>query len=93
MTPDELAQECKRVIENEYGMNMLCLVIPGPPPRGQKVRLDRTSRRKCPMGDIANWMNDPPRVVAYFNAVDVLAWLVARGLVTVDAHISPRGQL
>lgn len=87
MTPHELALECKRVIESEHGLRFVCLTIPGPPPRGERVRLDRTSRRKCPMGEVANWQDDPPRTVAYFDAVEVLAWLAARGLVQVDARV------
>jgi hypothetical protein len=86
VTPRELARECKRVIDSEHGLNKVFLTIPGPPPRGQRVRLDRTSRRKCPMGEVANWQDNPPRTVAYFDALDVLAWLAANGLVDVAAE-------
>jgi len=37
------------------------------------------------MGEVANWHDNPPRTVAYFDAIDVLAWLHAKGLVNVDA--------
>lgn len=84
MTPLDLALDCKRVIEG--GMKRVLLVIPGPPPRGERIRLDRTSRRKCPLGEVANWQDDPPRTVAYFDAVEVLAWMHANGLVKVDAR-------
>lgn len=85
MTPHELALECKRAIESEHGLGKLSLVVPGPPPRGERVRLDRSSRRRCPMGEVLNWQDDPPRTVALFDAIDVLAWLAARGLVEVEA--------
>ena len=93
MTPVEMALECKRVIESDLGIKMIFLVVPGPPPRGPRVRLDRTTRRKCPMGTIANWQGDPPRTVAYFDAIEVLAWLAARGLVEVDVSSWPRLQV
>lgn len=83
MKPMELALECKRVIESEHGLRYVCLVVPGPPPRGERIRLDRTSRRKCPMGEVASWTEKG--TVALFDAVEVLAWLCARGLVKVEA--------
>lgn len=86
MTPSELAAECKRVVESEHGLRRVCLVVPGPPPRGKRVRLDRTSRRKCPMGEVVSWQDNPPRTVALFDAIEVLAWLHARGLVAVDVR-------
>ena len=82
MTPMELVLECKRVIESEHGINKVCLVIPGTP-RGLTVRLDRASRRKCPMGEVVDWKDNPPRVVAYFDAIEVLAWL------TVHMKVEP----
>lgn len=84
MSPLELALECKRVIESPHGLSLIQLVIPGPPTRGERIRLDRTSRKKCPMGEVANWQDNPPRTVAWFKAIEVLAWLVARGLVQCD---------
>ena len=87
MTPHGLALECERVIE--FGLDRLCLVVPGPPPRGARVRLDRTSRKRCPMGEVMNWQHDPPRTVALFDALEVLAWLAARGLVQVETQTAP----
>jgi hypothetical protein len=84
VTPMELALECKRVIESEHGLTKVCLVVAGPPPRGERIRLDRTSRKKCPMGEPANWTERG--TVAYFDAVEVLAWLAARGLVQVEVQ-------
>lgn len=84
VTPMELALECKRVVED--GRRTVTIVVPGPPPRGQRVRLVRTNRRKCPMGEVADWMDDPPRTVGLFDAYEVLAWLSALGLVTVDVR-------
>lgn len=89
MSPYDLAMECKRVVESEFGLNKVCLVVPGPPPKGERVRLDRTTRRKCPMGEIANWQDDPPRTVAYFDAIEVLAWLHTQGLIHVDVQRKP----
>lgn len=73
MKPTELAEACQRAIDT--GLSRVLLVIPGPPPRGERVRIDRSNRRKCPMGEIANWQDNPPRTVAYFDAAEVLAWL------------------
>lgn len=87
MTPMELALECKRIIESPHGLTQVLLVVPGPPPRGARIRLDRTSRRKCPMGEPVNWLDGPPRTVAYFDAVEVLAWLAALGLVEVSTEV------
>ena len=92
MKPNELALECKRVIESEFGLTKVCLVVPGPPPRGERIRLDRTTRKRCPMGEVANWQDNPPRTVAYFDAVDVLAWLAASGAVEVEARVKEGGR-
>lgn len=88
MTPTDLALECKRVIEG--GMTYVQLVVPGGPPRGERIRLDRATRGSCPMGSVINWNNNPPRTVAAFKALDVLAWLAARGLVEVVAKEQDR---
>lgn len=85
MRPRDLAQQCADVLAQ--GLSRVSLVIPGGPPRGHRIRLDRTSRRKCPMGEVMNWQDDPPRTVASFDALDVLAWLAANGLVRVDARV------
>ena len=81
----DLALECSRVIESGT-MTKVCLVVPGPPPRGRRVRIDRGSgnRRRCPMGEVANWQDNPPRTVAYFDALEVLAWLAAIGAIEVS---------
>ena len=90
MTPHELAQQCATAIES--GLRQVCIVVPGPPPRGERVRLDRASRRKCPMGEVVGWRDDPPRTVAYFDAMDVLAWLAASGAVEVEARVKEGGR-
>lgn len=83
MTPTELAMECKRVIESPNGLTKVLLVIPGPPPRGARIRLDRSkSRKRCPMGEVVNYA-EGRGTCAYFDAIDVLAWLAARGLAKV----------
>lgn len=86
MTPIDLANECKRVIESEYKLRFVTLIVPGAAPRSERIRLDRMSRRKCPMGEVVNWQDNPPRTVAMFDAIEVLAWLHARGLVHVDVR-------
>lgn len=83
MTPAELAAECARVLNHPNGLTKVLLVVPGPPPRGRRIRLDRTSRRKCPMGELATY-SEGRGVVAYFDAMDVLAWLAANGLITAE---------
>ena len=90
MTPHELAQQCAEAIES--GRRQVCIVVPGPPPRGVRIRLDRTSRKRCPMGEVANWQDNPPRTVAYFDAIEVLAWLAASGAVEVEARSKEPGQ-
>lgn len=84
MTPAELAERCAEVINSPYGLKKVLLVVPGQVPRGFRVRLDRTSRKKCPMGEAVNFV-EGRGVVAYFDAMDVLAWLTANGLVDVQA--------
>ena len=84
MTPSELAAKCVRALDAEVGAGKVALVIPGPPPRGERVRLDRKSRRKCPMGEVMNWTGDPPQTVAMFDAIDVLAWLAANGEIRIE---------
>lgn len=84
MTPMELALECKRVIESPNGLTKVLLVIPGPPPRGERIRLDRTkSRKRCPMGEVVNYA-EGRGTCAYFDAMDVLAWLAAKGVVDIE---------
>lgn len=82
MTPAELAAKCVEVLNNPNGLKEVLLVIPGPPPRGKMVRLDRTSRAKCPLGEPVNY-SEERGTVAYFDAMEVLAWLAARGMIDV----------
>lgn len=90
MTVEEMAKACTDALGR--GLDKVLFVVPGPRngPTGRAIRLDRTSRKKCPMGEVANWQDDPPRTVAYFDAIEVLAWLAARGLIKVVE--APRGQ-
>ena len=76
MTPEQLAVECARV--HKLGLSRIQLVIPAEP-RGERIRLDRTSRRKCPMGEVlcVKDVDGHPETVAVFDAFEVLAWLVA----------------
>ena len=85
MTPMELALECKRCIE--ANIERVCIVVPGPPPRYRRIRLARSE--VSPLGEVANWQDDPPRTVAYFNAIDVLAWLTARGAIHLTVRFQP----
>lgn len=83
MNLEELVAECVRVINSPNGLAEVLLVIPGGPPRGNRIRLDRTSRKKCPMGEPVSYV-EGRGTCAYFDAMDVLAWLAASGLVRVD---------
>jgi hypothetical protein len=82
MTPRELAEKCAKAIEG--GWEHVQLVIPGHV-RGQRVRLDRTSRRKCPMGERVCDLEASTLVA--FDAYEVLAWLVANGAIEVEATV------
>ena len=79
--PAGIAQACSEAING--GTGFVTLVVPGPAPRGPRVRLDRSHRRACPMGELLNWQDDPPRCVVRFDALDVLAYLAARGMVQI----------
>lgn len=75
MTPIELAAACGEALER--GVDRVSLVVPCKrPPRGRTIRLVRTDR-KCPRGELANWQDGS--AVAWFDAVEVLAWLIASG--------------
>ena len=78
MRPQELAAKCAKAITDstEHGLPnedaCILLVLPKgwkPPPR-------------FPRGRTAQWKEDGTRV-AYFNAMNVLAWLVASGDIEV----------
>jgi len=80
VTKGELLDACNAA--TEAGLDRVCLVVPTRrAPRGPRVRLDQTSRSACPMGEVACYHPDPPRVVAWFDALDVVAWMIARGMV------------
>lgn len=82
MKVEELAAKCVEALNRK--LKKVLLVIPGSQPRGHRVRLIRgKSRAKCPMGEIVGWEDDPPRTVAYFEAMSVLAFLAAKGLIEV----------
>lgn len=85
MTIDELLSACKTAIETPEGAGKIVLTIPGPEPRGARIRLDRATRKKCPMGEILCVGHEG--TVAMFDAVDVLAWLAAQGAVKVRAVV------
>ena len=76
----ELVMQCKRQIESNSAF--MTLVVTGPPPRGEKVRLDRKTRRKCPMGEVLCYTEERG-TVASFDPIEVLAWLVSIGAVQV----------
>lgn len=77
---EDIVHSCKRAIEADI---KVCLVVPGPPPRTETVRLV-PGRKRCPRGEIANWKDDPPRTVAYFDPIEILAYFVAQGLIKVQ---------
>ena len=78
MSPEELARKCVHAING--GWEHVQLVIPGHV-RGQRVRLDRTSRRKCPIGERVCDLE--VSTLAAFDAREVLAWLVANGAISL----------
>lgn len=67
----ELIAACNRA--EEQGLARIPLVIPGGPPRGEKVRMLR--RQGGPLGEVLNWQDSPPRTVASFKVADVRRWL------------------
>lgn len=81
MSPEELAQRCAQAING--GWKHVQLTVPGHV-RGQRVRLDRTSRRKCPIGE--HVCDLETSTLAAFDAVEVLAWLVANGAIALAPH-------
>lgn len=74
----DLVKACQNAIDRGI---QVCLVVPGPPPCNT-VRLV-PGRKKCPRGEIVNWQDNPPRTVAYFDPIEVVAYLAALGLVRV----------
>ena len=78
MSPEELARKCVHAIN--CGWEHVQLTIPGHV-RGQRVRLDRTSRRKCPIGERVCDLE--VSTLAAFDAREVLAWLVANGAIAL----------
>ena len=78
MSPEELARKCVHAING--GWEHVQLVIPGHV-RGQRVRLDRTSRRKCPIGERVCDLE--VSTLAAFDAHEVLAWLAANGAISL----------
>jgi hypothetical protein len=89
MTVAELAVACASALETEHGT--VALVVPGAAPRGERVRLDRGHRRKCPMGEVLNWQEDRG-TLARFDAADVLAYLAANGLIQLEIAGSEEGR-
>ncbi len=78
MSPEDLARKCVHAING--GWEHVQLVIPGHV-RGQRVRLDRTSRRKCPIGERVCDLE--VSTLAAFDAREVLAGLVANGAISL----------
>lgn len=79
MNPLDLVLRCKRAIEQ--GDGRITLVVPGPAPRGEKVKLTR-GRGRAPMGEVLSWTEEAG-TVAVFEAIDLLAYLAAKGFVDV----------
>lgn len=85
MNPAEMALECKRVLESEHGLSRIALVLPRRPGRSERMRM---SGPGSPLGEIA-CVNTAGHTVCYFDAIDVLAWLSARGLVNIEIGSRP----
>lgn len=73
-----IATECNRRLS--IGLEMIALTRPGPPPRCRRVRL---AGRNSPLGEVANWTEDRG-LVAYYPALDVLAWCIAHGALPTE---------
>lgn len=89
MNVEELAMACASAMN--AGRNWIQLVVPGGPPNGETVRLDQKTRKKCPVGEVLNWQDDPPRTLASFDVLEILAWLVANGWVSLNGSENPNG--
>lgn len=76
---EDIARACVSAIEG--GRKFVVLVVEGAAPRGRKIRIERGTRAKCPMGEVVSFTASG--TVAHFDAIEVLAWLAARGLVEV----------
>lgn len=92
MTPDELALECKRVIETMADLMgpgyRARLVLNMPPSQGRDREFVRLGGRAGgPRGRVVG-SSSKGRVVD-FDAIEVLAWLHARGLVEVEVAAAP----
>jgi len=57
-----------------YGKTEVRLVVPGLPTRGSvRIRLDRKTRTKCPLGKVECSVNG--NTVAHFNCKEVIEYL------------------
>ncbi len=81
----ELAEQCVQQIDLVGNDAKICLVLPGKGSKSGKKRL-------CPGGPVGEINGEAmgavtPSVIVFFGAMDVLAFLAARGLVAVSASV------
>ena len=84
MRAEDLVEQCAKAINDStlYGLPNENAIIMLKLPKGWKAP------PKFPRGKTAQWKPDGSRI-AYFSAMNVLAWLAANGAVTVDARVKP----
>lgn len=82
MTIQDLVDLCGESFKNNIGVK---LVLPGRPPRGAMVRFDRSSKRKCPMGEIL--CHTKNGTTALFDPLEIIAYLCATGEVRIDVMV------
>lgn len=82
MSIHELVDLCNKSFNSGIGVK---LVLPGRPPRGSKARFDRTSKRKCPMGEIL--CHTKKGTTALFDPLEIIAYLCATGAVRIDVVV------
>lgn len=80
MSIKDVVQACKAAIER--GDDGVVLTLPREA-KGHEIRLDASHRRRCPMGTV--YQVRTGQTVARFSAIEVLAYLVAMGAVTVES--------
>lgn len=75
MNPAALAVACASAVQADEPLR---LVIRGVRTKAPEVHLDHRAR-KGPLGAVAYTLENPTRVVAYFDPVEVLAYLSTVG--------------
>jgi|GEM_PF-2802362 len=91
MHPNDLAERCKAAIgrvPRQETTAEVGLILPG---RWGKRDTRLLAGRGSPRGQIVSDMG-PRGIMVFFNAMDVLAWLAAKGLVIVECRVRREGE-